>query len=206
MLEIPLDERLIYDPDSNTFFVNFEGMSVRGQSAIEQIRTLVAARLGGLDHKVRAIVNYENFSILPELLDSYSRNGRRSHKTVLSQHDAVHDQRVLACQARGRAETAPRRPAHLRHRQRGACASAGRRRRPSFESEGFHCGRRPTIHGFSRLPHPLHGGGRDFVDNPRLLRVAPRVYVLVEVFFCQAVDVGSAPSVVSLVTVPRIWI
>jgi propionate CoA-transferase len=72
MLEIPLDERLIYDPDSNTFFVNFEGMSIRGQPAIEQIRTLVAARLGGLDHKVRAIVNYENFSILPELLDTYS--------------------------------------------------------------------------------------------------------------------------------------
>jgi propionate CoA-transferase len=72
MLEIPLDERLIYDPDSNTFFVNFEGMAVRGQASIEQIRTLVSARLGGLDHKVRAIVNYENFSILPELLDSYS--------------------------------------------------------------------------------------------------------------------------------------
>jgi propionate CoA-transferase len=72
MLEIPLDERLIYDPDSNTFFVNFEGLSVRGHAAIEQIRTLVAARLGALDHKVRAIVNYENFVILPELLDSYS--------------------------------------------------------------------------------------------------------------------------------------
>jgi propionate CoA-transferase len=72
MLQIPLDERLIYDPDSNTFFVNFEGMAIRGHAAIEQIRTLVAARIGGLPHKVRAIVNYENFSILPELLDSYS--------------------------------------------------------------------------------------------------------------------------------------
>jgi propionate CoA-transferase len=72
MLEIPLDERLIYDPESNTFFVNFEGMAIRGHTAIEQIRTLVSARLGGLDQKVRAIVNYENFSILPELLDSYS--------------------------------------------------------------------------------------------------------------------------------------
>jgi propionate CoA-transferase len=76
MLEIPLDERLIYDPDSNTFFVNFEGMSIRSQSAIEQILTLVAARLGGLDDKVRAIVNYENFSILPDLLDLW-RNRRR---------------------------------------------------------------------------------------------------------------------------------
>jgi propionate CoA-transferase len=72
MLDIPLDQRLIYDPGSNTFFVNFEGMSIRGQSAIDQIRTLVSGRLGGLDHKVRAIVNYENFSILPDLLDSYS--------------------------------------------------------------------------------------------------------------------------------------
>jgi propionate CoA-transferase len=72
LLALPLDERLIYDPDSNTFFVNFEGMSVRSQVEIERIRVLVAERLGGLGFKVRAVVNYENFSILPELLDSYS--------------------------------------------------------------------------------------------------------------------------------------
>jgi hypothetical protein len=56
---------------ARTGLVNFQGMSIRQAAATEQIRTLVWPRLGGLDHKVRAIVNYENFAILPELLDAY---------------------------------------------------------------------------------------------------------------------------------------
>ncbi len=39
---------------------------------IEKIRQIVAARLAPLGHKVKAIVNYDNFVILPELLDPYS--------------------------------------------------------------------------------------------------------------------------------------
>ncbi|MBS0642679.1 MAG: acyl CoA:acetate/3-ketoacid CoA transferase [Proteobacteria bacterium] len=72
LLTVPLEDRLIYDPDSNTFFVNFEGMSVRSADEIVRIEALVAERLGGLGQKVRAVVNYENFSIVPELLDLYS--------------------------------------------------------------------------------------------------------------------------------------
>lgn len=72
LLDIPVEQRLIYDPDSSTFFVNFEGFSVRSSAEIERIRTLVAERLAPLGRKVHAIVNYENFSILPELLDAYS--------------------------------------------------------------------------------------------------------------------------------------
>ncbi len=72
LLEKPLDQRLLFDPETDTFFVNFEGLSLRSQADIESIRDLVAERLGGLGHKVRAIVNYENFTILPELLDAYS--------------------------------------------------------------------------------------------------------------------------------------
>jgi propionate CoA-transferase len=72
LLDIPLEQRLTYDRDSNTFFVNFEGFSVRSLEVIERIRALVAERLAPLGCKVHAIVNYENFSILPELLDIYS--------------------------------------------------------------------------------------------------------------------------------------
>ena len=53
-------------------FLNFEGMSVRSAAEIDAIRDAVTRRVAPLGHKVRAIVNYENFSILPELLDSYS--------------------------------------------------------------------------------------------------------------------------------------
>jgi propionate CoA-transferase len=72
LLEIPLEQRLSYDPDANLFFVNFEGYSVRSAAEIARIRALVAERLAPLGHKVAAIVNYDNFSILPELLDAYS--------------------------------------------------------------------------------------------------------------------------------------
>jgi propionate CoA-transferase len=72
LLDIPVEQRLAYDADSNTFFVNFEGFSVRTPAQIDRIQALVGERLAPLGHKVRAIVNYENFSILPELLDAYS--------------------------------------------------------------------------------------------------------------------------------------
>ena len=67
----PLDERLSYDPAKNLFFLNFEGLAVRGPEDIERIRTAVAGKLEPLGKKVFAIVNYDNFSIVPELLQLY---------------------------------------------------------------------------------------------------------------------------------------
>ena len=72
MLERPIAERLSYDAASQTFFVDFEGLSVRNADQIAEIQQQVAARLSSLGFKVRAVVNYENFSILPDLVDSYT--------------------------------------------------------------------------------------------------------------------------------------
>ena len=72
MLSIPLDQRLTYDPQQNLFFVNFERFSVRNRPEIRAIVKAVEDRLAPLGHRVYAIVNYDNFSILPELLDDYS--------------------------------------------------------------------------------------------------------------------------------------
>jgi propionate CoA-transferase len=72
LLTIPMAERFHYDPESNLFFINFEGHSVRSTEQVREISDHVAALLSKLDHQVYAIVNYENFSILPELLDAYS--------------------------------------------------------------------------------------------------------------------------------------
>ena len=71
MLERPLEQRLSYDPAQNLFFVDFEGMSVRSAGDIERIGAAVDAVLDPLGHKVNAIVNYDRFSILPELVDDY---------------------------------------------------------------------------------------------------------------------------------------
>ena len=67
----PLDERLSYDPAKNLFFLNFEGLAVRSRDDIERIRAAVAGKLEPLGKKVFAIVNYDNFSITPELLQPY---------------------------------------------------------------------------------------------------------------------------------------
>jgi propionate CoA-transferase len=72
LLSIPLDQRFTYDEQQNLFFVNLERYALRSQADIAAIATTVEAKLGGLDKRVYAIVNYDNFSILPELLDDYS--------------------------------------------------------------------------------------------------------------------------------------
>src|SRR3974390_2314904 len=72
LLSIPLDQRFTYDPQQNLFFVNFERLSVHNRADIRAIVKTVEQKLTPLGHRVYAIVNYDNFSILPELLDDYS--------------------------------------------------------------------------------------------------------------------------------------
>jgi propionate CoA-transferase len=71
MLDRPLDERLSYDAAQNLFFVDFAGLSVRNEGDIGRILEAVEAKLAPIGHKVNAIVNYDRFSIVPELVDDY---------------------------------------------------------------------------------------------------------------------------------------
>ncbi len=71
MLEIPMAERLHYDAEKNLFFLNFEGLSVRSQDDIARIERAVDECLQPVGHKVYAIVNYDRFAILPELVEDY---------------------------------------------------------------------------------------------------------------------------------------
>jgi propionate CoA-transferase len=72
LLSLPLDQRFTLDDDKQVFFVNLERYTLRSVEEIETIRQLVEARVSPLGHKVKAIVNYDNFVIMPELLDPYS--------------------------------------------------------------------------------------------------------------------------------------
>jgi propionate CoA-transferase len=72
LLNKPLSERMVYDPDSNVFFVNFEGLQVRSLKDVEGIRKQADKVLKPLGRKVDAIVNYDNFDIMPELVDAYA--------------------------------------------------------------------------------------------------------------------------------------
>ena len=71
LLEVPLAERLSYDAAQNLFFVDFSGLSVRDSADIPRIEAAVEAALAPVGHKVKAIVNYDRFSIPPELIDAY---------------------------------------------------------------------------------------------------------------------------------------
>lgn len=72
LLALTLEERLNYDPSENLFFVNFEGYSVRSSQQIREIREAVARILAPLGKKVYTIVNYDNFSLAPDLVDEYT--------------------------------------------------------------------------------------------------------------------------------------
>ncbi|MDD4240991.1 MAG: acyl CoA:acetate/3-ketoacid CoA transferase [Smithellaceae bacterium] len=73
LLSIPINERLVYDPATNIFFVNFEGLAVKSAAEIEAIRSRVSEICSPLGRRVKTIVNYDNFSIAPELEDDYVR-------------------------------------------------------------------------------------------------------------------------------------
>jgi len=72
LLRMPLEQRFTYHPRQKEFFVNFEGHVVRSQQDVARIRQAVEAILAPLRHKVHAIVNYENFTIFPDIVDAYS--------------------------------------------------------------------------------------------------------------------------------------
>jgi acetate CoA/acetoacetate CoA-transferase alpha subunit len=72
LLRMPLEQRFTYHPEKNQFFVNFEGHVVRSQQDIERIRRIVETMLSSARRKVHVIVNYDNFSIYPDIIDEYS--------------------------------------------------------------------------------------------------------------------------------------
>jgi len=71
LISKPISERLVYDPSTNVFYVNFEGLQVLSLKDIEDIRTQAEAILAPLGRKVDAIVNYDNFFVLRDLADPY---------------------------------------------------------------------------------------------------------------------------------------
>jgi len=71
LLRIPLEERLWYDPRRNLFFVNFEGLEITSIEQIEAMHAMVKSILAPLRSKVRAVVNYDNFTVSLDLVDAY---------------------------------------------------------------------------------------------------------------------------------------
>ena len=72
MLCLPLSQRFGYDAQRDIFFANFEGHTVRSVADVEAIRVAVTQHLAPVGRKVPAIVDYDKFTVLPDVLDAYS--------------------------------------------------------------------------------------------------------------------------------------
>jgi propionate CoA-transferase len=71
MLRMPLERRFAYDPQQNVLFINFEGHVVRNHRDVERIHRIVDELLSTLQRKVYVIVNYEHFTINPDVVADY---------------------------------------------------------------------------------------------------------------------------------------
>jgi propionate CoA-transferase len=72
MLSLPLERRFTYDAQQNILFINFEGYTVKSADDVAAVREQVERIATPLDHKIYAIVNYDNFTIFPDVIDFYS--------------------------------------------------------------------------------------------------------------------------------------
>ena len=72
LLSTPLAQRLELNDEHLLLFINFEGLSVNSQEDIDEIESRVTELLAPLGHRVAVVVNYDSFTILPSLLDTYS--------------------------------------------------------------------------------------------------------------------------------------
>ena len=72
LLSVPLEQRFVYDPQQTLFFINLSHYTVKTLDDVEQIRSAVVRCLSPLDRKVYAIVNYDGFGILPDVMEPYS--------------------------------------------------------------------------------------------------------------------------------------
>lgn len=71
MLDIHIEDRLSYDPASNTVFMNYAGMRIRNSEDVKRIIEAVDKLLGPLDRRVNSIVNYDSFEADPDVMDEY---------------------------------------------------------------------------------------------------------------------------------------
>jgi propionate CoA-transferase len=72
MLAVPLADRIELDPASRMLFIDFAGLAVDRAEDIDAIEDEITRRVAALGERVRVVVNYDHFSIRPELLDRYA--------------------------------------------------------------------------------------------------------------------------------------
>jgi propionate CoA-transferase len=85
LFDLGLEQRITFDPQRDTLFLNFEGMRVRAVADVERIREAVEVRIREIGHRVAAVVNYDNFRINENVVDAYAAMVR-----FLEEHHYTH--------------------------------------------------------------------------------------------------------------------
>jgi len=71
LVGLSLSERISYDPDRNTMFLNFEGLHVRTVEDVERIRRAVEECCVSIGRKVAVVVNYDGFHLDDAVMNQY---------------------------------------------------------------------------------------------------------------------------------------
>ncbi|HSI04917.1 MAG TPA: CoA-transferase, partial [Myxococcota bacterium] len=71
--ERPLASRFEYDAKREVLFINFAGLTVRNEDDIRRIGDAVAEVCKPLGRRVRAVVDYDGFSVPAHLADTYAK-------------------------------------------------------------------------------------------------------------------------------------
>jgi propionate CoA-transferase len=71
LLSLPLGRRFTFDVEQDRFFANFEGCTVRSLEDVTAIRGELERCLRPMGRKVAAIVNYDNFTVMPDVINAY---------------------------------------------------------------------------------------------------------------------------------------
>src|SRR5262249_53165895 len=71
LLGLSLSERITYDQQRNTIFINFEGFQVRTTADVDLVRREVEARCKAIGKKVALVANYDDFYLDPTVSDAY---------------------------------------------------------------------------------------------------------------------------------------
>jgi len=68
---LSLAQRLSLDESQNILFIDFDGLSIKSKEDIARVQQTVVSEVGHLGRRVDVIVNYDNFSIAPDLVPPY---------------------------------------------------------------------------------------------------------------------------------------
>jgi propionate CoA-transferase len=77
MLVVPLAERLHLDAQAHRLYIDFAGLAVDSEADIDEIEGGIEQLLSPLAQRVDVVVNYDHFSIRPDLVDRYGAMAQR---------------------------------------------------------------------------------------------------------------------------------